>query len=385
MAQWKNSKMPGVRFREHSERKHGKRPDRYFSIRYYIAKGKRKEQSLGWASEGWTEKKAYDMLCRFKENAKTGKGPTSINDVYQASEAESATKISFAEFVQSFYLPHSKARKKSATVRTEDIAIRKWFLPEFGKAAISDIGFTEIDKLHQAMVKSELSPRTIQYKMAMLRQIFNHAIDTGHYQGGNPAARVKVSVPDNSRIRFLSREEAGKLLHTLKTRSEELHNLAFISLNCGLRAGELFNLTWDCVDWEKKLLTIKDPKNKKTRRAFPPDSVFEVLRQVQRTSDTSLVFPDKRNGQKRSQVSHIFRKTVEQLGLNDGVTDRRDRVCFHTLRHTFASWMVEAGTDLYTVKELMGHSSIKMTERYAHLSPNKMREAMRIFEVYGRT
>jgi integrase len=204
-------------------------------------------------------------------------------------------------------------------------------------------------------------------------------IDTGFFSSNNPASKVKVSVPDNSRIRFLSREEAGKLLKALKLRSEELHNLAFISLNCGLRAGELFNLTWDCVDWDKKLLTIKDPKNKKTRYAYPPDSVIEILQEISKLSVSDLVFPDKRNGQMRGQVSHIFRKTVKQLGLNNGATDRRDKVVFHTLRHTFASWLVEAGTDLYTVKELMGHSSIKMTERYAHLSPNKLRAAMGIF------
>jgi hypothetical protein len=175
---WINSVMPGVRYREHETRKHGKKSDRYFSIRYCIAKYKQTEQGVGWSSEGWTEKKAYDMLCRFKENAKTGNGPTTIAEIHEMVEAQKPSGITFSEFVDSYYIPHSKSSKKAVTVRTENISINKWFRPAFGETLISEIGFIEIDKLRQEMVESALSPRTIQYSIAMLRQIFNHAIDS---------------------------------------------------------------------------------------------------------------------------------------------------------------------------------------------------------------
>ena len=71
---------------------------------------------------------------------------------------------------------------------------------------------------------------------------------------------------------------------------------------------------------------------------------------------------------------------MEDLGLNKGITDRRQRVYFHTCRHTFASWHVTAGTDLYTVKELLGHSVIAMTERYSHLAPGTLQNATRTLE-----
>lgn len=71
---------------------------------------------------------------------------------------------------------------------------------------------------------------------------------------------------------------------------------------------------------------------------------------------------------------------MEGLGLNDGITDRRQKVVAHTLRHTFASWHVMAGTDIYTLKELLGHSVIQMTERYSHLAPAALQNATRGFE-----
>ena len=90
-----------------------------------------------------------------------------------------------------------------------------------------------------------------------------------------------------------------------------------------------------------------------------------------------LLFPTA-DGKKRVQVSRAFMKCVSQLGFNDGVTDSRQRVVFHTLRHTFASWLVQKGVPLHTVAELMGHKSIAMTQRYAHLSPDSLRNAAKI-------
>ena len=87
-----------------------------------------------------------------------------------------------------------------------------------------------------------------------------------------------------------------------------------------------------------------------------------------------LLFPTA-DGKKRVQVSRAFMKCVSQLGFNDGVTDSRQRVVFHTLRHTFASWLVQKGVPLHTVAELMGYKSIAMTQRYAHLSPDSLRNA----------
>ena len=76
------------------------------------------------------------------------------------------------------------------------------------------------------------------------------------------------------------------------------------------------------------------------------------------------------------RISRSFRLAVEKIGLNKGVTDPRMKVVFHSLRHTYASWLVEKGQDLYTIKQLLGHSSISMTERYSHVSNNSLQNAV---------
>ena len=83
-----------------------------------------------------------------------------------------------------------------------------------------------------------------------------------------------------------------------------------------------------------------------------------------------------RYGNQQKSVSNSFDRTVKKLGFNDGVENNAQRVVFHTLRHTFASWLAMQGTPIFTIKELMGHKTLAMTERYAHLIPDHKREAI---------
>ncbi len=86
-----------------------------------------------------------------------------------------------------------------------------------------------------------------------------------------------------------------------------------------------------------------------------------------------LIFPG-RQGKPSTQISQKFREVVNKL-FNQGVTDRRARVTFHTCRHTCASWMVKQGISLYLVQKVLGHSTIQVTERYAHLAPDQLQFA----------
>ena len=160
----------------------------------------------------------------------------------------------------------------------------------------------------------------------------------------------------------------------------QTHNIALLSLHCGMRAGEIFNLTWGDVDLDGGRLSLKDTKSGKSRYAFLTNDAKEMLANLYLNQKPhELVFTD-RKGNRIKEVSNVYARTVEELSLNDNITDSRQRVVFHTLRHTYASWLVENGTDLYVVSKLLGHSDISMTQRYSHLGDNTLSRAVHNLE-----
>ena len=137
-----------------------------------------------------------------------------------------------------------------------------------GNKALNKISPLDLERIKKNMADAEKSPRSIQYALAVVRQVFNLARALGIYEGDNPVSKIKKPSVDNRRLRFLTREEADLLLAELKKRSQQLHDIALLSLHCGLRAGEIFDLTWDCIDFEQELILIKDPKSGTNRFAY---------------------------------------------------------------------------------------------------------------------
>lgn len=383
---WMKTSYPGVRCREHPTRKHGVKPDKYFAI-YYRVDGKRREEGLGWASEGWTAKKASVQLAKLKEAHLTGKGPQSLAEQRQQEKArreeeklrqerEEREAVTFETFFNETYFPQAKANKSKRSYSREHDLFRLWISPVIGKKPLKKISPLDLERIKKNMADAGKAPRSIHYCLATIRQIFNLARMLGLYEGDNPVSKVKKPSVDNRRIRFLSHDEAETLLADLAKRSPQLHDMALLSLHCGLRAGEIFNLTWDCVDFDRETILLKDPKSKKNRTSYMTNRVKTMLQQRFKQCSEGYVFTD-RNGNKIQEISNAFNRAINDLGFNQGVTDPRNRVVFHTLRHTYASWLVENGVNLYTVKELMGHSTLAMTERYSHLGPNTLKDAVR--------
>jgi len=402
VSQYFKTKFPGVRFRKHATRKHGVNFDQYFLIRYQH-KGKRIEEGLGWASQGWTAEKANAKLARLKMAAKTGEGPQRLHEARKneedrrklqtaREEAQKIAAITFTEFFDSTYLPEAKANKKKDTWETEERLHRLWIKPIIGNLSFRDIRPLHLEKIKAQMRQGKrensapkkskprpLSPKSINYALAVIRQVWNQACRDGLVTGDWPGKAVKKPVVKNKSIRFLTREEADLLLAELYKKSPQLHDMAALSLYMGLRAGEVFSLRWENINFEKDMLLAVDTKNSETRAAYMTPGAKEILeRRSLEAEGNGLVFLNNK-GNQIDQVSSTFARVVDSIGLNAGVNDARMKVTFHTMRHTYASWLVENGVDLYTVKVLLGHKSIKMTERYAHLGENAQRKAVRNF------
>jgi integrase len=175
-------------------------------------------------------------------------------------------------------------------------------------------------------------------------------------------------------MRFLTRGEADKLLKALKAKSADVHDMTLLSLHAGLRFGEIASLTWQDVDLKRGVLTIRDAKAG-SRYAFLTEQAAAMLKAREEGKPSDYVFQGRKVMLNRMSIT--FARTVDELKLNDGIDDPRLRICFHSCRHSYASWMIEQGADLYTVQKLLGHKTNIMTQRYAHLSENRLRDAAR--------
>ena len=201
------------------------------------------------------------------------------------------------------------------------------------------------------------------------------------WSGVNPVEGFRLPRPANRRERFLSEEEAGKLLDALGKRSPILRDMAFLSLHTGMRFGEVAALRWDHCHFETGLIAVMESgrklATKSGRNRFIPmtEDVREMLLRRKGSSRYDRVFRNTKDVVPH-RTDNTFKKVVDSLGLNTGISDRRQQVCFHTLRHTFASWLAIRGVPLITIRDLLGHSTIAMTERYAHLMPNQGRAAI---------
>lgn len=387
---WIETPSKGVRYREHPTRKHGKiKKDRYYAIRYQ-KNGKRKEEGLGWASDGWTLDKAIAELIKLKEAAQKGEGPARLAEKRdlenKRKDAEQKEKLkrqkenlTVDKYFEETYYPTAKTHKKKETYKKEELHFRIWIAPVIGNKSFKDLTPFDVERIKKKLLDAGKAPRTVQYVLATTRQIWNMARRDGLVTGDSPTRSVKVPKFDNRRQRFLSYDEAEALLSRLREKNQQVYQMSFLGLHTGMRASEIFNLKWSCIDTDRGLIAIMDAKSGHGRTAFMTEQIKAIFLDMTEGKKDDLVFPNK-EGRAYSEIPHPFRKAIADLKFNEGVTDRRQRVMFHTLRHTFGSWHAEAGTDLYVIRSLMGHGSIQLTERYSHLSNGALNNATRNLE-----
>jgi site-specific recombinase XerD len=398
---WKKTAHPGLRYREHDIRKHGKKPDRYYAVRFRLDK-ELYEYGIGWLSDGIPEairveepgigfeEYCLKLLRQYKANVKTGEGPISPKEKRaiekkKREQAEQAKKqaekdnITLHDYFYDIYYPDAQINKKESSYSHEETHFRLWIDPIAGRKPFKDLSEFDARRIVKKLFDAGKTPRTAQYVMATIRQAWNKARRGKIVSGDSPTLNVKIPKFDNRRQRFLNHDEANQLLVALKEKDETLHNMALLSLHTGMRASEIFKLTWGCIDTDRGLITILDAKSGKGRAAFMTEQVKNMFAEMTRGTQDEFVFT-RSDKMPYSEIPRLFRDIVTNLKFNEHVHDNRQRVCFHSLRHTMASWHAEGGTDLYVLKELLGHGSITLTERYSHLSNSALQAATREFE-----
>jgi integrase len=268
---------------------------------------------------------------------------------------------------------------------------------------------TNLDKLTEVQVerwkmqrlKSGLAPVTVRRDLAELKAALGRAVKWG-YAPTNPARSVKVKVERHHRVRYLTDSERKALLGALETRDEKkrkaresgnvfriergyeqkpelgeyadyLTPLVLLVMNTGMRRSEALSLTWEQTKLgDNPHLTVlaAHAKSGKTRHVPLNSVAVDVLKRWGKQDEREgLVFPSPAGGQLQS-IKTAWGKLMKDAKIKD--------FRFHDLRHDFASRLVMAGVDLYRVKELLGHGSIEITQRYAHLAPHTLADAVEV-------
>ena len=377
----------GIRYKEHPTRKHGKRPDRYWCLQYKL-RGKAINEAVGWWNDGVSQSQCEELLAELRANQKSGQGPQTLREMREFNkerrEAEIKAKEAAAHrdrtligFWEAEYLPRAPLTLAKRGVDSQRGLMRLWLAPVADKP-LREITSADLESLvMRPMAEAGLSPGRIRYALTVVSVIWGMAAERGLVSGENPVRPIKKPRLDDKRDRFLSRTEAVDLLAALKEMSQDSHDVALLSLFSGLRIGECLDLIWADVNLDEGTIFVKDTKVTSNRHAYINAEIEEMLirRRNHDCTKSTRVFIFNGSTYPYGIMRKEFVQAVKILGLNEGITDRRQRVVIHTLRHTFASWLVQKGTPLYTVSKLMGHSSIKMTERYAHLAPDTQRAA----------
>ncbi len=268
------------------------------------------------------------------------------------------------------YLPWAKEHKK--TWDDDLLNYRKHLEPRFGRKRLDAISSLDVERMKLELRKGiskqgkPYSMATIKHQMVLLNRLYNLAKRWGLYKGDNPLDRVELPRLDNLRTEFLSDEEADRLMITLNSwPCRESASFVKFTLFTGLRRSELFKLTWDDVDYNRGMITIRSPKGGKTQTLPVSPQALEVLRSLDVRSP--YVFPGK-NGRQRTDFKGPWLRIRQAARLPGNFR-------FHGLRHHFASTLVSNGVDLSIVQALLTHKDARTTQRYSHLKPGAMREA----------
>ncbi len=309
-------------------------------------------------------------------------------------------KLNLKNFIDNEYEAWRNANRKNGGDDTRRLKTN--FACEFGDFLLSEISPILIEKWRTKRINAGKTAATVNRDISILKSALTKAVEWELIKE-HPLIKLKPFKMDSAaKARYLDKEEEKRLKEALKNRDNELKNkresanqwrkergydcfpdlqqfvfadylspMVLVALNTGLRRGELFSLTWDDIDFERSMLTVKGDtaKNGKTRHIPLNQIAFQALKNWRNTNDSmSSIFFNAKKGTAFTHVKKSWANLLKKADINN--------FRWHDMRHHFASKLVMAGADLNSVRELLGHADIKMTLRYAHLAPEHKAHAV---------
>jgi len=278
-------------------------------------------------------------------------------------------------FYVQHYLPYVKSYKRSWD--TDETMIRNHLLPSIGARAMGSLIPPDIARVVESMKARNYAAGTINRVLVLLRYGYTLAL-RWHIDGVdiNPAKELKNLKEDNKIERYLTPEETSRLFISVRaSQNQLLGDIVAFLLFTGARKREALDAKWKDIDWRQKLWRIPKTKSGKVRHVPLSSGAMKVLKGLKEKSQPFVehIFANPRTGMPFVSIFTSWHKARTEAGMPE--------LRIHDLRHSFASFLVNAGRSLYEVQELLGHADIRTTTRYAHLSRERLREAVEVVKV----
>ena len=295
----------------------------------------------------------------------------------------------FAEFAGYFIDTYATTNNRPSTVREKRRTLGRGLLEHFGRLRLHQITARHVESFKARRKKDGVGPKTINEELAILSKILGYAEEIGELCKAPPKIR-RLKVPKPA-FDFLDFKEGKRLIKAARHAPEPWCAMIPTAMWTGLRLGELRALRWEDVDLVAARLHVRQaaddenelhpPKSGQPRIVDLPKKAVAILRAHKhlrgefvfcRENGSMLSRSDCEPKSKAAKHDSPLTKVSRKAGLR--------RVGWHMLRHTYASHLVMSGANLLEVKELLGHASLEMTMRYAHLSPSARRRAVQLLD-----
>lgn len=277
-----------------------------------------------------------------------------------------AKKHTFADMIERYIKDVLPTKPKSEKRQRQNL---EWWSSKLGHYSLADITPALLvecrDELlaGQTIRNKQRSPATVVRYMSALSHAFTIAVNEWQWLDDTPMRKVKKPTEPRGRVRFLDDNERAKLLETCKeSKNPVLYPCVVLALSTGMRQGELMGLKWRDVDLNSGIIILHETKNGERRRVPVSGLALELLRDYSkiRQINTPLLFPSKTKPQQPVELKKTWQTALTKAQI--------DNFHWHDLRHCTASYLAMDGASLAEIAEVLGHKTLSMVKRYAHLS-----------------
>lgn len=332
---------------------------RTFYLRYQDAHGRQRQHKI-CAYGDLTVDKVRKEAQRLRSEVVLGGDPA-------AKKADVKAIPTYAELATR-HLAHAKTYQRSYD--TTEMYMRRHILPHWGKLRLSEIHQPDVAQWLASKSAEGLAPATVEKIRVIFGRSFELAIEWD-VPGAtrNPTHGIKRPPINNARQRYLSPADAQRLQAAVaNSRNKQLKYIVALLLLTGARSGELLKAEWQHVDLERRSWLIPTSKTGKARHVPLSQSAIDIIRQVPRFADCPYLLPNPDTLRPFIEIKHAWQHARDKAGLPG--------LRVHDLRHSAASFMINAGVDLFAVGRVLGHADHKSTMRYSHLANDTLLAAV---------